>query len=373
MRLATYSETLALNPHGRKKFICPQCGARSFVPYIYDHSDDPDYNGKPVDDDYNGKPVDVEECGRCDHAESCAYHETPAQYFAKYPDRRPNNGMTKEERAAEWRKRQQDLRHERQRMDREKLLKEFEAASQSNAQTEAESAANKALCRHPWELVAKSEERAQETTLFRFLCQHFEPERVREVFRLYHVGGDKYGRTIFWQIDRAGEVHAGKVMKYADNGHRAKNEDGTPAPGATNWVHSIQRKSGKLPEGWKLEQCLFGEHLLSSEDMPAPVCLVEAEKSAIIGACAMPQYIWVATGGKYNLKRETLGPLFEYSRAAGAVTVFPDLGSREDWAARLEPFRLLLPFTLSDFLESKAPDAARAKGLDIADYLVGEF
>lgn len=358
VRLAKYSKALALNPQGRKKLICPQCGARSFVPYIYEDS---------------GKPVDIEECGRCDHAESCAYHETPAQYFAKYPDRRPNNGMTKEERAAEWRKRQQDLRHERQRMDREKLLKEFEAASQSNAQTEAESAANKALCRHPWELVAKSEERAQETTLFSFLCQHFEPERVREVFRMYHVGWYKEGRTIFWQIDQAGEVHGGKIMRFTANGHRAKKEDGTPAPGALFWVHNVLQRAGKLPEGWKLEQCLFGAHLLSSEDMPAPVCLVEAEKSAIIGACAMPQYIWVATCSKQNLKRETLGPLFEYSRRAGAVTVFPDLGSRDDWAARLEPFRLLLPFTLSDFLESKAPDAARAKGLDIADYLVGEF
>ena len=355
VRLAKYSEALSLNPTGRKKLRCPSCGALSFVPYIFEDS---------------GEPVGLEECGRCDHAESCGYHLTPAQYFQRYPERRPNNGMSKEERRAEWEQRRAILRHEQQLMDRRRLIAEIQGQDIATEGTETPVEKGGRL---PWSLIPPTEERAENTAFFRFLCRHFEPDTVRHVFRLYHVGGDRQGRAVFWQIDQGGEIRTGKVMKYQENGHRAKNEDGTPAPGATDWAHAILKRAGRLPDGWRLEQCLFGAHLLRCDDMPAPVCLVEAEKTAIIAACALPQYVWIATGGKYNLKRATLAPLRDYVAAAGPVTVFADLGSRDDWAARLEPFGLWLPYTLSDYLEDRATPEARARGLDLADYLTGEF
>lgn len=355
VRLARYAEALSLNPAGRKKLRCPDCGALSFVPYIFEES---------------GAPVDIHECGRCDHAEGCGYHLTPREYFERHPERRPGNGMTKEERRREWEKRQAELRHERQLQECRRLLEDAQGAGMAGNATEEPTERGGRLS---WAMVPQTEQRAENTPFFRFLCQHFEPERVREVFRLYHVGGDKFGRTIFWQIDEAGEVHAGKIMKYQENGHRAKNADGTPAPGATNWVHSILTRAGMLPQGWQLEQCLYGAHLLNLDDMPAPACLVEAEKTAIIAACAFPEFVWIATGGKYNLKQQTLGPLARYAQAAGAVTVFADLGSRDDWAQRLEPLRLWLPFTLSDYIEQRATPEARARGCDLADYLTGEF
>ena len=46
-------------------------------------------------------------------------------------------------------------------------------------------------------------------------------------------------------------------MKYDPNtGHRIK--DG----GGINWIHSIMKRQGLLPEDFNLVQCLFGEHLL---------------------------------------------------------------------------------------------------------------
>lgn len=360
VRLASYEETKKLNPNGRQKMRCPQCGAVSFKPYIFAET---------------GEAIDAQECGYCDHAARCGYNLTPAQYWQKYPERKPNNGMSKEERRQERELRKELERKHRQRQDLKELAKLLSPAGDINATStlSAETEPEKAPSRIPWELVRRSEERAENTPFFRFLCTHVDADTVRQIFKLYHVGADKLGRSIFWQIDEAGEVRTGKVMEYAENGHRAKLPNGDAKPGAMNWVHSVLKKKGSLPESWQLEQCLFGAHLLRSDDLPQPVCLVEAEKTAIIAACFMPQYTWIATGGKNNLKSATLRPLIKYAKMSGPVTVFADLGSREAWAAKLEPLRLLLPFTLSDLLEKSATAEARARGLDLADYLTGEF
>lgn len=55
--------------------------------------------------------------------------------------------------------------------------------------------------------------------------------------------------------------------------------------------------SDALPQEWELPQCLFGEHLLKKYPNKT-VALVESEKTAIICSALMPDYIWLATGGK---------------------------------------------------------------------------
>ena len=46
-----------------------------------------------------------------------------------------------------------------------------------------------------------------------------------------------------------------------------------------------------------MTQCLFGEHLLTRY-RERIVALVEAEKTAVIGAGFIPEYVWLATGGR---------------------------------------------------------------------------
>ena len=46
-----------------------------------------------------------------------------------------------------------------------------------------------------------------------------------------------------------------------------------------------------------MTQCLFGEHLLTRYPERI-VALVEAEKTAVIGAGFIPEYVWLATGGR---------------------------------------------------------------------------
>lgn len=360
VRLASYSEALALNPRGRKKLRCPQCGALSFVPYIFEDS---------------GEAVDLDECGRCDHQESCGYHKPPGEYFREYPERRPDNGMTPEERREAWQKHKDNLRHEHQLQERARLEKEILGEEAPEAPTMPENKPNPGIIRHSWKIVQNCEKRAynwQNHPFFRFLVCRFGWEKVEEVFKLYHIGADKQGRTIFWQIDTEGEVHAGKIIKYNEDGHRAKNPDGTPEPGAATWVHSKLQKAGLMATDLELQQCLFGEHLLklNVDDIPEGVCLVEAEKTAVICALYKPQYIWIATGGKYNLKPEKLDALQRYVQATRPLLVYPDLGAFDDWKARLEVLGDWMPYRISTLLEEVATDEDRAKGLDLADFII---
>ena len=99
-------------------------------------------------------------------------------------------------------------------------------------------------------------------------------------------------------------------------------------PNRITWVHSLLKKQGVLPKEWELTQCLFGEHLLKKYP-DKPVCLVEAEKTALICAALMPKCVWVSVGGKVQLgdKVEVL-----YGRT---ILAFPDSDAREKWIEKI--------------------------------------
>ena len=110
---------------------------------------------------------------------------------------------------------------------------------------------------------------------------------------------DRYVSASF-QIDTKGRCRSGKIMKYdPQTGHRIKDDS---TPGKVTWIHSILKSRKLLPSSWELTQCLFGEHLLT-EYPDHKVILVESEKTALIGCAFMPQYTWLATGGKSNTLR----------------------------------------------------------------------
>ena len=149
-----------------------------------------------------------------------------------------------------------------------------------------------------------------------------------------------------------------------ETGKRIKNCDG-----AVNWVHSQLKKSGELPDSWELSQCLFGEHLLLRRP-EATVCLVESEKTAIICSGVMPEYVWLATGGKQNFKAEKCECL-----KGRKVILYPDLGAFEDWKNKGETIARSVGFSLSvsDVLERIATPEDRESGFDIADYVIKQL
>ncbi len=180
------------------------------------------------------------------------------------------------------------------------------------------------------------------------------PDRSAEVLRMYCVGtythkGSVY--VVFWQIDVRERVRSGKMMRYHPNGKRFQNQYGT------HWIHAAK----KLPE-YHYSRCLFGEHLLPKFKKKR-VGIVESEKTALVLALFFPKTIWLATGGKSNLKfkRDLLNEL-----KGREVTVYPDAGCYEDW----QPIAQRQKFKTSSFLENKYQLGLIDKGADLADWLL---
>ena len=195
-----------------------------------------------------------------------------------------------------------------------------------------------------------------------------EPETDPIIQRLtgeYCLGCMDTGAVIYWQIDGQKRVRTGKVMRYnSETGKRLKN-----GCNAIDWMHARLKREGVLSDEWELSQCLFGEHLLKRRPEDT-VCLVESEKSAVIGSGVMPGCIWLATGGKCNLKAEKCECL-----KGRNVILFPDLGAFDVWKEKGEAIARRVGFTLSvsDTLERIATPEDRGNGLDIADYLIRQI
>lgn len=162
---------------------------------------------------------------------------------------------------------------------------------------------------------------------------------------------------MFWQIDMNGLVRTGKIMCYnPETGHRIKEPQAF-----VSWAHSELHL-----QDFHLKQCLFGEHLLRGS-YSSPVMLVESEKTAVIMSHFIPDYIWLATGGKNGcFNREAMQVLRDRN-----VTLLPDLGATEQWKAKSS---LLLGIckkvSVSDILERIATKEQCNQGLDIADFFL---
>ena len=182
----------------------------------------------------------------------------------------------------------------------------------------------------------------------------------------YYIGGahgdppnELATYAIFWQVDHNGDVRTGKLMNYDPaTGKRIKGEGAY-----VNWMHSIMRSEGVLPEGWELEQCLYGEHLLSLNPK-AVVALAEGPKTAHIGSALMPDMVWVAVDSMTGLSAERLCPL-----KGRMVVLFPDEGKGyEVWSQRIAKIAEEVGFNyrMSTFMEG------RERGGDIADLIGSE-
>lgn len=177
------------------------------------------------------------------------------------------------------------------------------------------------------------------------------------MFSDYHIGTAKNSETIFPQIDIQGRCRTAKIMAYDENGHRIKDK-----MDRIDWLHArIMKKKGLKPSDWNLKQCLFGEHLLSSRSNEA-VCLVESEKTAIICALVYPEYLWLACGGKQNLKPEMCQAL-----AGRNVVLCPDADAVANWEERRSKlFSFCQNIEMFDWYEDELEGSKR----DIADVLL---
>ncbi|TLX76470.1 hypothetical protein E9993_06155 [Labilibacter sediminis] len=232
------------------RYHCPQCHQRTFTRYVDNHTN------KHLSD-YTG---------RCNRVEKCGYHFTPKMYFEKTgyePD-------------------------------------DFHIpASKPKPIIKPPSCIDK-------KLMQASLSNYHQNNFAIGLSKYFPEHMVLEVLQKYCVGTAKGNKTIFWQVNRLGQVRTGKVMQY--------NSATLKRVGYINWVHHIIKQ-----KDFNLKQVFFGAHLLT--DKLRPVAIAEGEKNAIFGALYYPQYNWVAVGSIEMLNVQKLNTLKGYQ-----VTLFPDKG-----------------------------------------------
>lgn len=153
-------------------------------------------------------------------------------------------------------------------------------------------------------------------------------QRLQRILWEYCVGRWTDGRVVFWQIDEQGRPRGGKLMRYANNGKRMKDEN----PG---WMHNQAgiREHCDL-EHHSYQSTLFGMHLLKRYP-DATVNIVESEKTALICANAYgdtERNLWMACGGLKFLKIESLQPLIEQGRR---VWLWPDKDGVDEWKEKV--------------------------------------
>ena len=217
----------------------------------------------------------------------------------------------------------------------------------------------------------------------------------------YCLGATNSRGVIFWQIDREGRIHDGKLMWYGSDCHRLKDNAHKPT-----WVSFLLRRRAIAlnPQLSTLKHisshCFFGTHLLEntvslgrcaqnlSKNYPenhsnlnhnvdgqlSTVCVVEAEKSAFILSEHYPEYIWLGAGGLGEVQPDKFRPLRGHR-----VILFPDTDSDgttfKRWydAAQLvmqQPFwDESPPIYVSPILERFASAEQKRRKIDLVDFL----
>lgn len=141
---------------GSRKWVCPQCGQKTFVCYV----------------DSNGEVID-ETCGRCDREDKCGYHLPPRVFFE-------SNGIVPK-------------------VCNKPTYKQEPRPSYMEP-----------------DILEKTMRDYNNNSLINFLCDHFPKDAVSELVGRYYVGtAQKWGGSVvFWHVDRYHKIRSGKIMKY---------------------------------------------------------------------------------------------------------------------------------------------------------------
>lgn len=147
--------------------------------------------------------------------------------------------------------------------------------------------------------------------LYNYFSRLFGETKTKEAFERYCVTTNERGQVVFWYRNNEGKLAHDKIVSYLWNGHRDKSFGGS--------------RKFKTSDGYS-ERCLFGSHLIESDD--EIVRIVESEKTAIACYCAFGG-LWVASGGKGQL-RDTDARTILYPDM-DAICEWREKGNVEEW------------------------------------------
>jgi hypothetical protein len=287
---------------------CPACQTeRKFARYI---------------DNYTGQHIHTS-VGRCDRENQCGWHYKPKQFFEDHPGLNPISPAP---------------------VVMEKPRRKIEPPRK--------------ITPVPLDMFKRTLNGYGANQFIQFLSKVFAKDVVNGIIERYFIGTSNKpwpGSVVFWQIDSANRVRAGKVMQYnPETGKRLKNPDRD----FITWIHKVEA----IPD-FELNQCFFGEHLL--KDSTKPVAIVESEKTAMIASVHFPEFVWLACG-QLNGLNPTKGKVLKGRK----VVLFPDVNGYEKWKTKANELSTITTITVSDFLERLASPNDRADGCDLADFLL---
>ena len=193
-------------------------------------------------------------------------------------------------------------------------------------------------------------------------------DELQAASEIFHLGTTKDRRVVYWQIDAEGRVRDGKLMAYDEHCHRVRPTD-NDTRSSVSWAGYEFRQCGLLDRNWEATHCLFGLHQLNSrpDDM---VCIVEAEKTAVICSQKFKDSIWMAAGGMEQLNVDKLRPLI-----GRQVILYPDTDPEGEafkkwydiaWRARCE---LEMDIAICNVLEENATPEQKEAKIDLVDFI----
>lgn len=139
--------------------------------------------------------------------------------------------------------------------------------------------------------------------LFTFMCRLFGESAVRSVWERYNVTTDDKGNVCYFYVDPEGRICHDKVLSYRCDGHRDKR---------------FTFRRFKTADGYSA-RCFFGSHLIEEG---GECHVVESEKSCLLAALMYPDKIWLATGGKNQLRD-----------VDSSMVLYPDCDCIDEWSA----------------------------------------
>lgn len=271
-----------------RKYVCPHCHHKSFVVYV----------------DSQNKILSPE-VGRCDRLDKCHFHYPPREFFNDHSSLSIRTNQEK------YSFRQKQVVPSPSFIPDSYLRRTLTSYGQNSLYRFLACAFGKVLCK----------------------------ARIEAVISDYLLGTAKMygGSPVFWQVDRLGRVHTGKIMGYDDTGHRIKN----PHP-QMQWAHTALKDC--LDGDFTLSQTFYGAHRPRADD--SVYWLFESEKTALITALALKccgdaeyrKFIPIAAGGceGFNPTPEAMSNPYHRIQLLRnqCLVLFPDNGKYEHWKLR---------------------------------------
>lgn len=375
------------------KADCPQCGPRhrrSLSRYVDTHT------GEPLPESF----------GRCDRESNCSYHLSPYHKSASglsYADEvRQQNQMLPIPKAwfrmaGKWK---------RNGCARASMVSGFQETLIGATHEQAEAIAKFIYDKQPTplrrtgstlptppapvyslpdEVIKQSLGHYDKNQFARLLDRQFGASVADALLQRFQIGTSARwpGACVFWLKDEQGRARSGQVVLFADDWHKARytNRQGESKVCISSVSHGLLRRYRQAQQpapDWLQDYhenaprwpVLFGLHQLPDYPTDTPVAIVEAPKTAVIGAALISGFVWLAVGSLSYLNAERLAPLRRRS-----VVLYPDASTDGKaftrWSKVADELNTKgYQIAVSDLLERRATDEQKQAGCDLADFLL---